>query len=312
MRDKNNKPLDLHDSNVSQINTPNKGDNSEHHNDQVVLQKPSSSARSSTKSSLVSQGNLGNARPLLLPTMTPASKNNGPKLEKLTDNVNNNVLPMPNIIMHKKIPPGVVPVPMQELQKNDEAQSPQKSDDKNGIPEDINLALPNRYRSNIIEAELQNEINKETKPDPKLLNIQNEPEINMGADMNQQDNAAMEVIDHVKNPVQEDPLHLMDVNPDGIDVNDAKLKELEHALNEPVANLLDNKKMKKQPIDAMRNMERGDTGALRAPPGGAMYENEGDYVQKEDLQIEEADPEGEEDGKSILFLLSYISQNLIN
>lgn len=307
IRDNRGKSLGQQELNVHQIDTPNKEEHFEQQNpSNVVLQKPSSSSKSTTKSSAVSQGNLNNARPLLLPTMTPSNTNNTSKFERSADfNLNSiNVLPMPNnLAPHKKLPPGVVPVPVQELQKHDDSQPKNdKNDDKNnGIAEEINLALPNRYRNNIIESELANEINKEIKPEVKPANnLHNEPEINMGGDMNQQDNAA-EVIDQPKNPIQEE---LMDVNPAAAqEVNDEKFHEFKQALvKDPVVQLLENKKMKKQHIDTLLRNANGENGAIRAPPGGAMYENEGDYDkdgQKEDLQIEEADPEGEEDGKFV-------------
>lgn len=119
---------------------------------------------------------------------------NRDRMDRWIDQNANNVLPIPNIVPHKKIPAGVVPVPQQELQKQDD-QSPVKTEDKMIISEDINMALPNRYRNNIIESELANEIMKETKVESKQANIQNEPELNMGIEINPQDNAANEVID---------------------------------------------------------------------------------------------------------------------
>lgn len=222
------------------------------------------------------------------------------KQENIIDQNANNVLPIPNILPHKKIPEGVVPVPQQELQKQDD-QSPVKTEDKMIISEDINMALPNRYRNNIIESELANEIMKETKVESKQANIQNEPELNMGIEINPQDNAANEVIDQPKNLAQDDPLHLMDVNGAG-DTNDIRMQEHEAPVKDSVVNLI-NRKIKKQHIDTLRAADRGnaDNGALRAPPGGAVYEGEGDYDkegQKEDLHIEEPEQEGEEDGKN--------------
>ncbi|GLV38661.1 hypothetical protein CBL_05660 [Carabus blaptoides fortunei] len=296
IRDQDNKPLEeKRDGDVHQVDAPQIANNFEpQNNDQnVVLQKPSNPAKSTTKTSAVSKGNLGNAAPLSQPTLIPSNV----REENMIDENANNVLAIPNIVSHKKIPPGVVPVPKRELQKQDD-QLPGKLEDKILISDDINNALPNRYRINIIESGLANEIIKEAKVESKqVANMQNEPENNMGGEANQQDNAANEVIDQPKNLAQDDPLHLM-ANEAG-DTNDVRMQELEPPLKDSVVNLI-NRRIKKQHIDALRAADRGnaDTGALRAPPGGAAYEGEGDYDkegQKEDLQIEEAEPEGEED-----------------
>lgn len=84
----------------------------------------------------------------------------------------------------------MVPFPVNEVKAS-------KPEEKN-IPDEVNLALPNRYRNNIIDSEIQNEI-KDTQPaaaaENKNLKVipQRLPE-----ELNQDKNNAQEVIDQPK------------------------------------------------------------------------------------------------------------------
>lgn len=246
-----------------------------------VLSQPNKNSKSTTKTN--SGGNLAGAQPLFVPTVTPETK-------KEKDNEqDSNVIT--SLIKKIRLPEGVVPIREDNLDIKEKVK-PDKNEDKN-IPDEINLALPNRYRNNILDTEIQNELNKETKVDtrPKLIpqrelpiNPQREPELNQ--DLNQ-DNNAMEVMDQPKALGQENQNENLNM-----ESNDIKMQE-----NEP-----------KDTADARRRKhidtlgERQNDGVLRAPAAGGQYEGEGDYDKdghKEDLQIEEQEPEGEEDGKVV-------------
>lgn len=133
---------------------------------------PSSSTKSSMKGS-----KLGGVLPLKEPSMTPETlKKVSAKDAVQSQNVD--VLPMP----FKKIPEGVVPVPSENLfapptnKKDDDGNVDDNKDDmkkveddKNDIPDEINAALPGRYRNNIIDND-----NDLVKSDQKLFNEEKE------------------------------------------------------------------------------------------------------------------------------------------
>lgn len=255
IQDNNNDPIEsvgeVKSKEAQQIDSPKPKNNLM--KDQIslnILPKPVASSKASTKTS--SLGILSGAQPIVIPTATPETKNNN------IDNMNNNENILMAPVKNKKVPKGVVPFPNREENKIQE---------KN-IPDEVNLALPNRYRNNIIETEIQNEIK-----DTQIKTIsQRLPE------ENQDKNNAQEVIDQPK------------INNN--DLTDVKVEE-----NEPkdrVVQHIENKRRKH--IDSLAEKHEG----LNKPPG--QYEGEGDYdkdAHKEDLQIDENEQEmeGEEDGK---------------
>lgn len=111
--------------------------------------KPIRPSSSTAKSSTVSRASMDGAIPLKEPNVSPQSLK--VSSEKHTDD-KMNVL---------AVPEGVAPVPKEDLKPSKEG------DDKNDIAEDVNVALPGRYRNNIIEVE-QN--HKEPKGEQQLLN----------------------------------------------------------------------------------------------------------------------------------------------
>lgn len=233
-----------------------------------VLPKPSGNELKLKSNSTTSSNNI-NAQPIDLPTV--------PNSEKKEENAQNTGEAPAGL----KLPKGVVPPPNAPV--NDKEMKNEKVDDKN-IPDEINMALPNRYRNNIIENELQKEIIKETKPEVKSeTKPKQEP-----AEVPDHDNAAMEVIDQPKLDNSLD--NNQDRNDIAVDENDQK---------DPVLKLMERRK--KQHIDTL-GLGRANEGVMHAPPGG-NYEAEGDYDKeghKDDLQLDEnVEQEGEEDGKII-------------
>lgn len=154
----------------------------------------------------------------------------------------------------------------------------------------MNLALPNRYRNNIIESEIQNEIKEAAHADKLNVIPQRFPDIN--PDVNQDRNNAQEVIDLPK--VNENQLENQN-----IESNDIKVQENEPVIKDPVVQHIESKR-KKMHVDVLGDKNEG----LIKPPG--QYEGEGDYDKdghKEDLQIDEVEQEeGEEDGKKVIYV----------
>lgn len=237
-----------------------------------VLPKPGSNNSKLNASSTVSSS-LNNAQPIVLPTVGEA---------KIDDDVQNNLqIPQSGI----RLPKGVVPPPKASI-INDKEQN--KNEKVENIPEEINLALPNRYRNNIIEDEMHKEMIKETKPDVKPK-LQDPPEM-----LNQDHNAAMEVIDQPK-------IHDNSLGNNNNEHNDIAVDENDQVKDQdPVVKHIERRK--KQHIDTLGLGGRGNEGVMHAPLGG-NYEAEGDYdkdVHKDDLQLDEnVEQEGEEDGKII-------------
>lgn len=99
------------------------------------------------------------AQPIIGPTPTPETKSK----EGLKDISNKeNILQSPIENNDRNLPKGVVPIP--KMIADNQGNKNENNEDKN-IPEEINQALPNRYRSNIIENNIVNEKAKETKLD---------------------------------------------------------------------------------------------------------------------------------------------------
>lgn len=104
--------------------------------------------KSSTKTnSRVSKSSLDVA-PLRVPTVTPETKPKSSS-QKTNQKLEDDVLPLP---YKRKLPEGVVPIPPKTYETQDE--------EKNEIAEDVNAALPGRYRNNIIANEIDDEKNK--------------------------------------------------------------------------------------------------------------------------------------------------------
>lgn len=121
-------------------------------------------------SKAISKASLERARPLGVPTATPEhSKQNFQQ--------NAYVFPMP----YAKLPDGVVPVPNKEL----DSVKKTELDDKNTIDNQVDEALPNRYRSNIIENERANEEKAE----------KSERDMKLQQKLDEAENAAHEVFD---------------------------------------------------------------------------------------------------------------------
>lgn len=121
-------------------------------------------------SKAISRASLDGARPLGAPTETAKQRKQGV-------DQSSNVLPMP----YAYLPPGVVPVPNKEL----DSAKKTELDDKNTIDNQVDEALPNRYRSNIIENERANEEKAKISERDMKLQIK----------LDEAENAAHEVFD---------------------------------------------------------------------------------------------------------------------
>lgn len=145
-------------------NEPNKNVLATPNNDNMKSISPAGSSKATSRASL------DGARPIGLPTVTPENAKRG-------GNQHSQVLPIPYV----KLPEGVVPVPSKDLDRVKKTEQ----EDKNAIDNEINEALPNRYRNNIIENERANEERAE----------KSERDIKFKLKLDEAENAAHEVFD---------------------------------------------------------------------------------------------------------------------
>lgn len=117
---------------------------------------------SSTRSSVVSKANAGNAPPLAEPSMTSETLKKSTS-QKSRDDMNLNVLAPPHS-GNKKIPEGVVPIP--DMLDQSKQNLKVVEDEQHNIAPDVDAALPGRYRNNIISNEID-KINKEEEAQQK-------------------------------------------------------------------------------------------------------------------------------------------------
>lgn len=164
LRDVSNKPLrresnvlqdfDGNNDETNQVAAPKVNYADSANNSQNVLPIPNSEDfmnlkpefKSSTKTnSRVSKPSLDVA-PLRVPTVTPETKPKSSSQKSNRKLDGDAVLPLP---YKRKLPEGVVPIPPKTYETRDE--------EKNDIAEDVNAALPGRYRNNIIANEIDND-----------------------------------------------------------------------------------------------------------------------------------------------------------
>lgn len=166
-------------------------------NENVLAIPSNDNSKNISPSGAVSKASLDGARPLGVPTVTPEHS-------KQNFQANANVLPLP----YAKLPEGVVPVPNKEL----DGVKKTELDDKNAIDNQVDEALPNRYRNNIIENERANEEKAEKSERDMKLQIK----------LDEAENAAHEVFDTPLLPNDKAKYDAHHINMLGIGNNRAK------------------------------------------------------------------------------------------